>query len=134
MCKNWYSHLDSARLAATVTAEDANGDEIEFTVPIRFSVCERCDGRGRHVDSRIDGNGLTAEDFEDADFAENYFGGVYDVQCEECRGARVVAVFDAETATPAMRQAMDDHFANLSQAAAWDAEDAHTRRMEAGGY
>jgi hypothetical protein len=58
----------------------------------RFAVCPRCEGRGTHVNPAVDGNGLTAEDIDEQgpDFLEDYLGGVYDVQCEECGGQRVV--------------------------------------------
>jgi hypothetical protein len=45
-------------------------------------------GEGTCVNPNIDANGLTAEDFaEDPDFAEDYFGGVYDVRCAACGGS-----------------------------------------------
>ena len=58
----------------------------------RFAVCPRCEGRGTHVNPAVDGNGLSAEDFDELgdDFRDDYFGGVYDVACSECHGQRVV--------------------------------------------
>lgn len=56
-------------------------------------VCRRCDGEGKHVNPSIDGNGISPEEFaEDPDFEEAYFSGQYDVQCEECRGEKVIRV------------------------------------------
>ncbi len=69
------------------------GEGTAWRVPCRFEVCGSCDGRGRYVNPSIDAHGLTADDFaEDPDFAEDYFRGVYDVTCDECRGQRVVPV------------------------------------------
>ena len=67
----------------------------EIILPGRFVVCTRCRGEGAHVNPSIDGNGISPQEFaEDTDFAESYFAGDYDVPCETCRGARVVAVPD----------------------------------------
>lgn len=80
------------------------GIEREFTFPACFEVCPRCDGCGSHVNPAIDGNGLSREDFDqDPDFEEDYFAGVYDVPCEECRGLRVVPVFDEAHASKRQR-------------------------------
>ena len=69
-----------------------NGKEI--TLPTRWVVCDRCDGEGKHTNPSIDGNGITSSEmvemcYEDEDFAEHYFNGVYDVTCHECDGKRV---------------------------------------------
>lgn len=79
--------------ATTVTFTHATkrGGEFEITVPAVFVVCPTCKGKGKTVDSQVDGHGLTREDFaEDPGFLEDYLGGVYDVQCRECSGQRVV--------------------------------------------
>lgn len=80
-----------------------DGDELEL--PGKHEVCPRCEGHGTHVNPNIDGNGLSAEDFDEAgpEFREDYLGGVYDVACEECRGARVVVVPDFERWTVEQR-------------------------------
>lgn len=52
-----------------------------------WRICPACEGDGHCVNPNIDAHGLTAEDFaEDPDFAEDYFSGVYDVQCRACEG------------------------------------------------
>lgn len=77
----------------------------ELALPARFTLCDRCQGSGSHVNPSIDGHGLSAEDFaEDPDFAESYFAGDYDVRCETCMGARVVAVPDLARWTFAQRR------------------------------
>lgn len=71
------------------------GDFENVQLPGKMEVCPRCEGKGSHVNPAVDGNGLTREDFdEDPDFAEDYFGGVFDICCEECKGMRVVCVPD----------------------------------------
>lgn len=53
----------------------------------KWMICPACGGEGTCVNPAIDDNGLTAEDFDDdPDFAENYFGGMYDQPCAACDG------------------------------------------------
>jgi hypothetical protein len=71
-----------------------------------------------------DAYGLSAEDFDaDPDFAEDYLGGKYDIACNECGGARVVAV-PAHDDPEAPR--VFERMAIIAQAAR---EDAHAARM-----
>ena len=72
-----------------------NGKEIPL--PTCWEVCDRCNGEGKHSNPSIDGNGITASEmaemcYEDEDFADNYFSGVYDVTCHQCDGKRVMKV------------------------------------------
>lgn len=94
----------------TVVTDD--GDEIVLEIPARYEVCPRCEGHGKHVNPNVDGHGLSREDFaEDPDFAEAYFGGMYDVTCHECRGTRVILVPDegrADADTLARYRRMQD--------------------------
>lgn len=78
---------------------DDNDTEIE--IPGRFITCPRCEGRGSHVNPSIDEHGLSREDFDEMgpDFEEDYFSGVYDVQCHECKGLRVILEVDEDRAT-----------------------------------
>jgi DnaJ-class molecular chaperone len=92
--------VNTRTMTATFTAEDADGNEIEHTVYLRYEVCDTCDGKGRYVNPAIDSHGLSREDFdEDPDFAEDYFSGVHDVECRMCHGQRVEPVVD-ELRTP----------------------------------
>lgn len=77
-------------------ALSAAGREYELVLPAVRVVCPVCDGSGKHVNPAIDGHGLGPEDFEDQDFAESYWSGAYDVQCEECNGRNVVEELDWE--------------------------------------
>jgi len=105
--------------------------EFEAELPAKYEVCDRCRGKGTHVNPNIDGNGLTAEDFaEDPDFKEDYFSGVYDVTCQECEGLRVVPVLDEENIPPKILKMYRE---DQEQQAEWDAEDRYWRRLESGG-
>lgn len=80
-----------------ITITNGIGVERTLSLPAKYEVCESCRGEGKHVNPAIDGNGLSQEDFDqDPDFEEAYFSGVYDIQCLECKGARVVAKLDYE--------------------------------------
>lgn len=85
-------------------------DGVEHELPAHFEVCHRCEGKGSHVNPAIDGNGLTAEDFEEQgeEFREDYMAGVYDVACERCRGDRVVPVLDRKRCDQKLLAAYDE--------------------------
>ncbi len=95
----------------TLEVETSEGDLVELVLPTKFELCPRCRGEGSHVNPAIDGNGLTAEDFDEAgeDFRENYMAGVYDVACYKCQGKRVVAVPDMDKLTAAEKILWKDH-------------------------
>ena len=79
----------------TCVVFDDDDDEIE--VPVRYAVCGTCEGRGTHVHPSIDAHGIGREDFDaDPDFRDEYFGGAYDVRCNECHGARVSLEIDRD--------------------------------------
>lgn len=90
--KIWYPIPDDSE-------EDA---ELEVELNAKYEVCSNCRGKGTTVNPDIDGHGLTmAEmDYLGDDFREDYFSGVYDVACRECKGLRVVLVVDEENNPP----------------------------------
>ncbi len=105
---------------------DPETDE-ETEVPAKFEVCDRCEGRGKHTNPSIDGNGIPAEDFhEDPDFMEDYLSGVYDVACYECKGQRVVKVPDYSRMDPGLEKCVKRA---EQQAAEYRRELAHEARM-----
>ena len=65
----------------------------ELKLHAEFEVCQNCGGRGSH--SKHLGS-FTSEEFEETFWddgdREDYFRGGYDMQCEICRGKRVVLV------------------------------------------
>ena len=80
-----------------ITITNAFGVERVLTLPGKYEVCDRCRGKGTHVNPSIDEHGITQEEFDqDPGFQEDYMSGVYDVQCYECKGERVVMVIDRE--------------------------------------
>jgi hypothetical protein len=84
-------------MKATVLLYNDDDSEDEVEVPVKFEVCETCDGKGHHVNPSVDSGGLTAEDFyDDPDFMEDYMSGRYDVSCYGCHGKRVEAVLDRD--------------------------------------
>lgn len=66
----------------------ADGEQV--FLPTIKKVCPVCDGEGKHVNPNIDSNGLSAEMENDPDFMDDYRSGVYDTQCNYCKGLRVV--------------------------------------------
>lgn len=105
----------------------SDGDELH--VPMKYSVCPTCEGRGNHVNPSIDAGGLSAADFaEDPDFAEDYCSGCYDVPCYECGGERVVPEVNRVLCTPEQLAAYDSW---VKKHAAYDREVEAERRFGA---
>jgi hypothetical protein len=100
----WWTSFDSKSMMLIV--EDSDGNEI--AIPARYAVCSVCNGKGTHVNPSIDSNGLSSEDFEDRDFEEDYFSGIYDVPCNNCRGERVEPVADLDSLLPEERKVVED--------------------------
>lgn len=76
-----------------ITVYDDDGNEHEL--PSHWVVCPVCHGEGSHVNPSIDASGLSAEDlYDDPEFVDDYFAGVYDVICNRCDGRRVVKGVD----------------------------------------
>lgn len=109
---------------------------IEFTFEFRskMEVCDRCEGRGTHVNPNIDGNGITSSEWAewDEESRENYMSGVYDVRCEECNGANVVAVVDEDALTPKQRRRFEACQRQESERLQAEADDRRTRWYEDG--
>jgi len=88
---------------------DHEGMEIKLEKTI-YKVCPRCKGKGSHVNPNVDGHGLSQESFEqDPDFYGDYMSGVYDVDCYECGGKRVIKVVDWSIVDDALRKAYDQY-------------------------
>jgi RecJ-like exonuclease len=115
------------------TSVTDEGDEVEVSLPAKYEVCSTCEGRGRHVNRAIDGNGLSREDFdEDPSFEEAYFRGDYDVVCEECGGKRVILVIDeAEAKRQGLKTDLEAYYEQGRAEASYQAECAAERRMGA---
>lgn len=128
--------IEIPKTEAELAADDARGDTdssefLTLTIPAKFVVCDRCEGVGSHTNPNVDGNGISAEEFEqDPEFRENYFSGLYDVACEECKGARVIAVPDEEQVDPGI---LKRYYEYLDEKARWERDDRVTRYYESGG-
>lgn len=80
--------------------DDETEEEIEVLFPAVELECENCSGKGTHLADSLRDAVFTAEDMrEDPDFAEEYFGGGYDVQCKECGGSGKALYPDDERAS-----------------------------------
>lgn len=93
-----------------ITFTNEEDEEEVHELPSKFEVCSRCEGHGTHLHPDIGGHAYTLEEFNesfDDEEKEEYFkrGGMYDVPCEECKGARVAAVVDEERLTEEQKKA-----------------------------
>lgn len=82
---------------------DDDGYEQVYHFPAKKEVCPRCRGNGAITNPNI--GAITSEEWErdwDYEERENYFAGVYDVDCPECNGMRVVNVIDTDLADKKM--------------------------------
>lgn len=126
----------------TVSYYDEDDNEIEAELPAKFEVCGRCEGHGTHLNPSIGKHAYSIEEFyetfHDEEDREQYFkrGGIYDVQCEECKGEKVVKVVDEDALKnqPELQAHYEQWVEHGERVARWNREDAATRRMESGGY
>ena len=104
----------------TTTKYHDDGSEEEVKLPAKFVLCDKCRGKGTHVNPNIDGHGITQEEWErdlSEEEKESYLSGDYDVTCYKCNGEKVTKVVDEkainavdETAiTPALKPLYDSY-------------------------
>ncbi len=120
----------------TFVIEDDDGEEVEYSLPAKFEVCDCCGGEGKHVNPNIecDGGGFTYSEWqeacqEDNDFAANYMSGKYDVTCYECKGLRVVPVVNESILTTEQKEVYDRYLEYQENEYNYAAERASERRM-----
>lgn len=86
----------------TVFLRNSDGDEVEVEVNSRNVICENCEGEG--TVSRFAGEAFTQGDFDSfeefSDFAKECRNGMYNVNCPECKGTKVVRVPDLSDLSP----------------------------------
>ncbi len=106
-----------------------DGGVVEIQLPTHKVVCPSCRGTGRHVNPNIDGNGITASEMDELgdDFREDYFNGVYDVQCQTCNGANVVDELDEDRCPP---DQLKDYLEQEAESAHCDAIQRAEQRAE----
>lgn len=105
-----------------------NGDGEEQELPAKYELCPRCEGKGQHSNPAIDGHGITQDEMEELgpDFREDYFRGVYDIQCERCEGLRAILVPDEEKADKGL---LEEYETQTADDESYRAQLAHERRM-----
>ncbi len=82
-----YLHVNEDDMTADVIM---NGDSIG-TIHVKYEVCPTCNGKGSHTNPSVDAGGIPQRRFNrDPEFERNYNSGMYDVDCNECNGKRVV--------------------------------------------
>jgi hypothetical protein len=117
---------------------DDNGDELTAELPSHMMVCDRCQGHGTHLNPSIGEYAYSREEFEESFDEEErgeYFrrGGRYDVQCETCKGLRVVEVVDQRACrTPEQKADFKAYTDYLEEKGRSEAEDRATMRGEMG--
>jgi len=93
----WWASIDGL----TAISKDSHYDSDEniviresTKVPIRFEVCNICEGRGEYVNPAIDSHGITGEEMDELgeDFFDDYRSGIYNIPCGLCKSDRVVPV------------------------------------------
>jgi hypothetical protein len=85
--------VDDEDIESPPAAVLAEGGGLLETVslPAVYKVCPMCGGRGSYVNPNIDRHGLGTDDPDlDPEFWESYWGGGFDVSCNQCRGERVI--------------------------------------------
>ncbi len=119
------------RRTVVIDCKCDEGGYYKLRCPAEREICSRCDGNGTHVNPAVDGDGISPEEFhEDPDFAEAYMRGDYDVQCEECKGERIVSVPDVEKLPENLQE---DYWRYKNEDAQFEAEESRRlRNLERG--
>lgn len=86
----WWTDVDERKMMARHKWDSEDGKQCWYK--FKYETCDTCDGKGHHVNPSVDCDGLTYEDMYDDGFSEDYFDGVYDVDCYKCHGLRVIPV------------------------------------------
>jgi hypothetical protein len=84
-------------MVAVTVFNSETAEEYQIDLPHTREVCDRCDGHGTHLNPSIGEHAYTPEEFNDSfddEEREQYFkrGGIYDVTCHCCKGAKVINV------------------------------------------
>lgn len=118
---------------------DEDGEEVEHSFPSKNEVCHRCEGYGTHLNPSIGNHAYSQEEFYesfDDEGREEYFkrGGIYDVQCEECKGNKVIEVVDESKLSEEQKKLYEEYCEHEEDMARMDEDDRRTRYYESGGY
>lgn len=118
---------------------DSGNESEDHELPAKYAVCSRCEGHGSILNPSIGSYAYTPQEFDEA-FPEEeqrsaYFcrGGMYDVQCSDCKGARVVLKIDVAACKKAGFGSILKQFrAQEQERSRSEAEDRATMRGESG--
>lgn len=118
---------------------DEDGEEVSHSFPSKNEVCHRCEGYGTHLNPSIGNHAYSQEEFYesfDEEGREEYFkrGGIYDVQCEECKGNKVIEVVDESRLSEEQKKLYEEYCEHEEDMARMDEDDRRTRYYESGGY
>ena len=105
---------------------NVNGDKI--TLPTKYVVCSQCDGEGKVVNPSL--GAIPSHEFhENPDFEENYFGGVYDIDCPCCKGKRVELAINEDQCSQSQ---VDAYYSEMERIRIEDYNDRMTMWGECG--
>lgn len=126
--KHLYPHgLEPTKLGEEIDAEET------IELPGKYEVCDRCGGKGTHVNPSIDGHGMSMDEFYGPDWddeeREMYMTGGYDVGCYDCGGKRVVLVVDDEACD---KKLLEEYYECMDRQAREDYADRRMRWAEDG--
>jgi hypothetical protein len=124
----WFDSFDPNTMIATVKlARNEDCIELPHEIECLYVVCPTCRGKGTHVNPSVDAGGLSPRDFADDDeFRDDYFAGIYDVPCYECKGERVIPEPVKNDATYEIITALAER---ASEDALYESERESERRM-----
>ena len=74
------------------------GDYFYAKLPAKVDWCHTCNGSGKRSKYDVEGYDINEMMYEDGvldhEFAEDYFGGRTDIQCNECEGTKIQNIVD----------------------------------------
>lgn len=138
--KNAWEDYDerSNTIAISWTKYDDEHDTEEeemLKLPAKLELCDLCNGKGKVVNPSIDAGGLSQDDFyDDPGFEEDYFSGVHDISCPQCRGKRVVPVVNYDGLSREEKEEFDKYQREQAEIAEEEYSDRRTRMGEMGMY
>ncbi len=127
----------SRRDEIELTWTNQAGETITHSFPAHNQVCSRCQGYGTHLNPSIGNHAYTPEEFNEAfdeEGQEEYFrrGGIYDVQCENCHGNKVILVVSDEILNRTQAKLYGEYLEHEEKIAREAAQDARTSWYEDG--
>lgn len=139
-------------MATEITVLDDEGEELVYVMPSVREKCHECEASGFVLNPSMRDVDYTPEEFneefsdegdefddEDGELVvagserSQYFkrGGIYDVVCPSCKGAKEVDVVDESALNPAQKTVYERFLSQEEDRASFDAESAAERRMGA---